>query len=99
MTNVVLAPPTDPPKTLDGSRGWGIFQGRQTHGYAGSGARSNATAIEVNTTAWFKERAMLDEALESSVALDEEQMAFLEDNGDIVTIGQQSQEIPTPLAF
>ncbi|GJU21944.1 hypothetical protein Tco_1155286 [Tanacetum coccineum] len=25
MTNVVLAPPTDPPKTLDGSRGWGIY--------------------------------------------------------------------------
>ncbi|GJS79142.1 hypothetical protein Tco_0729023 [Tanacetum coccineum] len=24
MTNVVPAPPTDPPKILDGSRGWGI---------------------------------------------------------------------------
>ncbi|GKF53233.1 hypothetical protein Tco_0160143, partial [Tanacetum coccineum] len=26
-------------------------------------------------------------------------MAFLADNGDIVTIGQQSQEIPPPAAF
>ncbi|GJV32712.1 PRA1 family protein A1-like protein [Tanacetum coccineum] len=24
MTNIVPAPPTDPPKALDGSRGWGI---------------------------------------------------------------------------
>ncbi|GJU93597.1 hypothetical protein Tco_1318353 [Tanacetum coccineum] len=31
---------------------------------------------------WFKEKAMLAEALESMVVLDEEQMAFLADNGD-----------------
>ncbi|GJY08929.1 retrovirus-related pol polyprotein from transposon TNT 1-94 [Tanacetum coccineum] len=48
--------------------------------------------------AWFKEKVMLAEPLESGVALDEEQMAFLADNGDIVTISQASQEIPTPVA-
>ncbi|GJZ13288.1 hypothetical protein Tco_0548518 [Tanacetum coccineum] len=50
-------------------------------------------------SAWFKEKAMLAEALESGIVLDEEQIAFLADNGDIVTISQQSQEIPTPAAF
>ncbi|GJV94494.1 hypothetical protein Tco_1546071 [Tanacetum coccineum] len=35
-------------------------------------------------SAWFKDKEMLAEALESGVVLDEEQMAFLADNGDIV---------------
>ncbi|GJT09456.1 hypothetical protein Tco_0902065 [Tanacetum coccineum] len=48
---------------------------------------------------WFKEKAMLAEALELGMVLDEEHMAFLEDNGDIVTTCQQSQEIPTAVAF
>nr|GEV32485.1 hypothetical protein [Tanacetum cinerariifolium] len=39
-------------------------------------------------SAWFKEKAMLTEALESTVVLDEEHMSFLVDNGDTVTIGQ-----------
>ncbi|GJR66919.1 hypothetical protein Tco_0012984 [Tanacetum coccineum] len=79
--------------------------GRQTHGYAGSGARSNATGLGVNrnggttTAAWFKEKMLFAEALESGVALDEEHMAFLEDNEDTVTTGQESQEIPTPAIF
>ncbi|GJT40368.1 hypothetical protein Tco_0940233 [Tanacetum coccineum] len=42
---------------------------------------------------------MLAEALESGVVLDEEQMAFLADNGDTVTIGQEYQKIPTPAIF
>ncbi|GKE02805.1 hypothetical protein Tco_1390788, partial [Tanacetum coccineum] len=42
---------------------------------------------------------LLVEALELGVALDEEQMAFLADNGDTVTTGQESQEIPTPAIF
>ncbi|GKA16300.1 hypothetical protein Tco_0696047 [Tanacetum coccineum] len=34
---------------------------------------------------WFKKKGMLAEALESRVVLDEEQMAFLADNGDTIT--------------
>ncbi|GJT46063.1 retrovirus-related pol polyprotein from transposon TNT 1-94 [Tanacetum coccineum] len=39
---------------------------------------------------WFKEKAMLAEALELGVVLDAEQMAFLADNGDTVIISQAS---------
>nr|GEW33565.1 retrovirus-related Pol polyprotein from transposon TNT 1-94 [Tanacetum cinerariifolium] len=42
---------------------------------------------------------MLAEALELGVVFDEEQMAFVVDNEDMVTSGQPSQEIPTPVAF
>ncbi|GJU92243.1 hypothetical protein Tco_1304666 [Tanacetum coccineum] len=49
-------------------------------------------------SAWFKEKVILAEALESWVVLDEEQMAFLVDNGDTVTISQVSKEIPTLVA-
>ncbi|GKA80995.1 hypothetical protein Tco_0787687 [Tanacetum coccineum] len=49
--------------------------------------------------AWFKEKVILVEALESGMVLDEEYMAFLVDNMDTITTGQQSQEIPTPAAF
>ncbi|GKD05671.1 hypothetical protein Tco_1180645, partial [Tanacetum coccineum] len=65
-------------------------QGRQHQGYAGSGTRSNATGVNrtrgTNTAAWFKEKAMLAEALESGMVLDEEKIAFLADNGDTVPI-------------
>ncbi|GJU16754.1 hypothetical protein Tco_1144720 [Tanacetum coccineum] len=47
----------------------------------------------------FKEKAMLAEALESGVVLDEERMAFLADNRDTITTGQQSYRILTPTAF
>ncbi|GKC48668.1 hypothetical protein Tco_1071413 [Tanacetum coccineum] len=49
--------------------------------------------------AWFKEKAMLAEALYLGMVLDEEQMSFLANNGDTVTTSQQSQEIPTLAAF
>ncbi|GJU70129.1 retrovirus-related pol polyprotein from transposon TNT 1-94 [Tanacetum coccineum] len=49
--------------------------------------------------AWFKEKAMLAEALESGMVLDEEQMAFLADNEESVIPPQASQEIPTLAAF
>ncbi|GKA90974.1 retrovirus-related pol polyprotein from transposon TNT 1-94 [Tanacetum coccineum] len=49
--------------------------------------------------AWFKEKISLAEALESGVALDEEQMTFLEDNGDTFTTSQECQEIPTLVIF
>ncbi|GJV32715.1 hypothetical protein Tco_1393115 [Tanacetum coccineum] len=44
-------------------------------------------------SAWFKEKVMLAEALESGVALDEEQMTFLADNRDTVTTCQAYQEL------
>ncbi|GJX54309.1 retrovirus-related pol polyprotein from transposon TNT 1-94 [Tanacetum coccineum] len=48
---------------------------------------------------WFKEKMLLVEALESRVALDEGQMAFLADNGDTVNTSQESQEIPNLAIF
>ncbi|GJU27134.1 retrovirus-related pol polyprotein from transposon TNT 1-94 [Tanacetum coccineum] len=48
---------------------------------------------------WFKEKAVLAEALESMMVFDKEQMAFLADNRDTITPSQQSQEIPTPTTF
>ncbi|GJX11142.1 retrovirus-related pol polyprotein from transposon TNT 1-94 [Tanacetum coccineum] len=79
-------------------------QGRQTQGYASSGVRSNATRSSFNrngvtSTAGLAKKAMLVEALKSGVALNEEQMAFLEDNEDTVTTGQASQELVTIVAF
>ncbi|GKC84919.1 hypothetical protein Tco_1140636, partial [Tanacetum coccineum] len=79
-------------------------QGRQTLGYTGNGTRSNApgTGGNINggtNTAGQTKKMLLVEALELGVALDEEQMAFLADNGDTVTTGQESQEIPTPAIF
>nr|GEW02516.1 retrovirus-related Pol polyprotein from transposon TNT 1-94 [Tanacetum cinerariifolium] len=53
----------------------------------------------LKNSAGFKEKEMIAEPLESWVVFDEEHMAFLADNGDTVTIGQASQEIPTPAAF
>ncbi|GJZ09168.1 retrovirus-related pol polyprotein from transposon TNT 1-94 [Tanacetum coccineum] len=62
-------------------------QGRQTQGYAGSGARGNATGTGVNrnvgtnsanptkNSEWFKEKMLLAQALEAGVVLDKEQMA------------------------
>nr|GEU56767.1 hypothetical protein [Tanacetum cinerariifolium] len=40
-----------------------------------------------------------DLALESGAYLDPEQLAFLADNGDTIIPSQESQEIPTPVAF
>ncbi|GKD50717.1 hypothetical protein Tco_1279693 [Tanacetum coccineum] len=78
-------------------------QGRHTQGYAGSGVRSNAIGSSVNrnggTCTAGPTKAMLVEALELGVVLDEDQMAFLAENGDTDTIGQASQEIPTLAAF
>nr|GEW55381.1 copia protein [Tanacetum cinerariifolium] len=48
---------------------------------------------------WFKEMAMLTKTLATSVVLDEEHMEFLADIKDTVTTGQQSQDIPTLVAF
>nr|GEV02212.1 hypothetical protein [Tanacetum cinerariifolium] len=50
-------------------------------------------------SAWFKEKMLLTEALESTAYLDPEQLAFLLDNGDTIILAQASQEIPTPTAF
>nr|GEW43076.1 hypothetical protein [Tanacetum cinerariifolium] len=53
----------------------------------------------LRNSTWFKEKAMLAEALELGVVLNEEQMSFLADNRDTVVTGQASQKIPTLTAF
>ncbi|GJU47397.1 retrovirus-related pol polyprotein from transposon TNT 1-94, partial [Tanacetum coccineum] len=50
-------------------------------------------------SAWFKEKMLLTEALESGAYLDLDQLAFLAYNGDTIIPAQASQEIPTPTAF
>nr|GEY96819.1 hypothetical protein [Tanacetum cinerariifolium] len=52
-----------------------------------------------STAGQEKEKAMLTKALESGMVLDEEKITFLVDNGDAITISQQSQEIPTLASF
>nr|GEU69132.1 integrase, catalytic region, zinc finger, CCHC-type, peptidase aspartic, catalytic [Tanacetum cinerariifolium] len=49
--------------------------------------------------AWFKEKMLHAEALESGVSLDEEHRAFLADNKDTFTRDQASQELVTIAAF
>ncbi|GKA24879.1 hypothetical protein Tco_0710912 [Tanacetum coccineum] len=71
-------------------------------GYVVNGARSNATGVNRTgrtNTAGQAKKVMLAEAPKSGMVLDEEHMAFLVDNGDTVTTGQQSQKIPTPTTF
>ncbi|GKE23114.1 hypothetical protein Tco_1434626 [Tanacetum coccineum] len=50
-------------------------------------------------SAWFKEKMLLSEALESGAYLDLKQLTFLVDNRDTVVPAQASQEIPTPATF
>ncbi|GKB82564.1 zf-CCHC domain-containing protein [Tanacetum coccineum] len=50
-------------------------------------------------SAWFKEKLLLTEALESGVCLDPEQLGFLADNGDAVIPDQATLEVQTPTAF
>ncbi|GKD61674.1 40S ribosomal protein S14-3 [Tanacetum coccineum] len=85
-------------------------QGRQTQrlgkGYSllkcqeeGHMARQCTKPKRPRNSAWFKENMLLVEALESRAVLDKEQMEFLADNKDTVTIGQESQEILTLAIF
>ncbi|GJZ82272.1 retrovirus-related pol polyprotein from transposon TNT 1-94 [Tanacetum coccineum] len=62
-------------------------------------ARQCIKPKRLRNSAWFREKAMLAETLESGVALDKEQMTFLADNGDVVTTGQASQDLVTTTAF
>ncbi|GJT31151.1 retrovirus-related pol polyprotein from transposon TNT 1-94 [Tanacetum coccineum] len=50
-------------------------------------------------SAWFKEKMLLTEALESGAYLDPEQLAFLADNRDKIIPAQAFHEIPTPATF
>ncbi|GJX11584.1 hypothetical protein Tco_0201443 [Tanacetum coccineum] len=50
-------------------------------------------------SAWFKEKMLLSEALESRAYLNPEQLVFLADTWDTIIPAQASQEIPTPAAF
>ncbi|GJY89200.1 hypothetical protein Tco_0503828 [Tanacetum coccineum] len=56
-------------------------------------------ALAPKNSAWFREKMLLTEALDSGAILDEEQLAFLEDNVDTVIPAQASQEIPSPAIF
>ncbi|GJV97785.1 retrovirus-related pol polyprotein from transposon TNT 1-94 [Tanacetum coccineum] len=51
-------------------------------------ARKCAKPKRPRNLAWFKEKMLLAEALKSGVALEEENVTFLADNGDTVTTGQ-----------
>ncbi|GJT50438.1 hypothetical protein Tco_0976595 [Tanacetum coccineum] len=44
---------------------------------------------------WFKEKMLLAQALEARVVLDEEQMAFLADDGERIATGQDTQALTT----
>ncbi|GJV05628.1 hypothetical protein Tco_1343284 [Tanacetum coccineum] len=65
-------------------------QRRQTQGYANNRARNTATnqgctkPKRPKNSAWFKEKLLLCEALESRAYLDPKQLAFLADYGDSV---------------
>ncbi|GJR01026.1 hypothetical protein Tco_0524010 [Tanacetum coccineum] len=73
-------------------------QGRQTQGYVGNGARGNATCTWVNRNVGTNTTNQA-KALEAGVVLDEEHMAFLANNGDIVATGQDSHELTTTTIF
>ncbi|GJX95342.1 integrase, catalytic region, zinc finger, CCHC-type containing protein [Tanacetum coccineum] len=82
-------------------------QGRQTQGAVkcyncqeeGHFDRQCTKPKRPKNSAWFKEKLLLTEALESGAYLDPEQLTFLADNGDTVVPAQAYQEIPTPVAF
>nr|GEV53314.1 hypothetical protein [Tanacetum cinerariifolium] len=87
--------------------------GRQTQGYTCSGARGNATGTRVNINAGtnttnqakvvrcynFKEKMLLAQDLEVRVVLDEEQMAFLVDDGERIATGQDTYTLTTTTIF
>ncbi|GKA90572.1 hypothetical protein Tco_0812442 [Tanacetum coccineum] len=82
-----------------------IVQGRQTQGDANNEARKGHMARQCTklkrpkNSAWFKEKMLLTEALESGAYLDPKQLDFLADNEDTFTPVQATQEIPSPTAF
>ncbi|GKA58832.1 retrovirus-related pol polyprotein from transposon TNT 1-94 [Tanacetum coccineum] len=80
-------------------------QGRQRQSYAGTGykgeghmSRQCTQPKRPRNAAWFKEKAMLAEAQESSQILDEEQLAFLADPG-IPDCQAAQTTIPNTAAF
>ncbi|GJR85799.1 retrovirus-related pol polyprotein from transposon TNT 1-94 [Tanacetum coccineum] len=62
-------------------------------------ARQCAKLKRPKNSAWFKEKMLLTEALESGAYLDPEQLSFLADNGHTIIQAQASQEILTLAAF
>ncbi|GJT06968.1 hypothetical protein Tco_0841430 [Tanacetum coccineum] len=73
---------------------WNLLEAHEE----GHMARQCTKPKRPRNSTWFKEKAMLAEALESRVVLDEKQMTFF-GNGDTVITGQASPEIPTLEAF
>ncbi|GJS60928.1 hypothetical protein Tco_0655712 [Tanacetum coccineum] len=83
-----------------------IVQGEKTHGLFYNGARTANIRVLTCTkpkrpkkSAWFMEKMLLTESLESGAYLDPKQLGFLADNGDTIVPVQASQEIPTLAAF
>nr|GFC08928.1 hypothetical protein [Tanacetum cinerariifolium] len=76
-----------------------ISEGRQGQSYSGTGYKSHATSFGGNNSSGHaKDKAMLAEAQEVEIFLDEEQLAFLEDPR--VPDGQSVQTIiPNNAAF
>nr|GEU45522.1 hypothetical protein [Tanacetum cinerariifolium] len=70
----------------------GSIKGTRCYNYQEEGhvARQCTKPKRPRNSTWFKEKAMLAEALELGVALYEEQVAFFADNGDTITLGQAS---------
>ncbi|GJR34258.1 hypothetical protein Tco_1209942 [Tanacetum coccineum] len=66
---------------------------RQGQSYSSTGYKSNDTSSGGNNPTWYKEKAMLAEAREAGLILDEEQLAFLVDLG--VLDGQAVQNTAT----
>ncbi|GKA11613.1 hypothetical protein Tco_0691159 [Tanacetum coccineum] len=72
-------------------------QGRQGQNYSGHMARKCTQPKRLRNAAWYKEKAMLEEAQEAGQILDEEQLAFFADPG--ILAGQAQTIIPHNAAF
>ncbi|GKD23197.1 hypothetical protein Tco_1224900 [Tanacetum coccineum] len=75
-------------------------QGRQTQGYVTNGERNTTTNQGVKRQeAIGQARVVKCYNYQEEAYLDLEQLAFLADNGDTITLAQAYQEIPSPAAF
>ncbi|GKE26397.1 hypothetical protein Tco_1441781 [Tanacetum coccineum] len=88
---------TKKPFKMEGSQ-FRLFRGDKLK-EEGHYARQCTKPKRPKNSAWFKEKLMLTEALESGAYLDPKQLVFLADNEDTFIPAQASQEILTLAAF